>query len=245
MWFYFILAGMFVLMGVAVHVFKWYFLIAGYNTMPKEKKEKVDTKGLGRLMGVYSYLNGAVLFVMGIFYAAGIELSMTPVLVFFGVSTVYLIIRAQKYDGNVFDKDGRVRKGAGKQFIVPLAIIVVTLIAVAVLMIFSSQATKVTFLDEGLQVHGMYGETYAWSSIEEVTLLETLPNIERRTNGSALGPNLKGNFRTSEYGAVKLFVNRDNPPFILLQSNSNIAIFNLAQADETKDAYDKIVKRIE
>ena len=233
------------LMGVAVHVFKWYFLIAGYNTMPKDKKEKVDTKGLGRLMGVYSYLNGAILFVMGILYAAGIELSMTPALVFFGISTIFLIIRAQKYDGNVFDKEGRVRKGAGKQFIVPLAIIVVTLVAVAVLMIFSSQATKVTFLDEGLQVHGMYGEMYSWSAIEEATLLETLPKIEARTNGSAIGPNLRGNFRTSDYGAVKLFVNRNNPPFILLQSNGKIAIFNLAEADETKDAYDEIAKRIE
>lgn len=233
------------LMGVAVHVFKWYFLIAGYNTMPKDKKEKVDTKGLGRLMGVYSYLNGAILFVMGILYAAGIELSMTPALVFFGISTIFLIIRAQKYDGNVFDKEGRVRKGAGKQFIVPLAIIVVTLVAVAVLMIFSSQATKVTFLDEGLQVHGMYGEMYSWSAIEEATLLETLPKIEARTNGSAIGPNLRGNFRTSDYGAVKLFVNRNNPPFILLQSNGKIAIFNLTEADETKDAYDEIAKRIE
>ncbi len=238
MWFYFILAIMFVLMGVAVHVFKWYFLIAGYNTMSKERKEKVDTKGLARLMGIYSYLNGAVLFVMGILYAAGIELNMTPVHVFFGVSTVYLIIRAQKYDGNVVDKDGRVCKGAGKQFIVPLAIL-------AVLMLFSSQATEASFLDEGLQIHGMYGETYAWSAIEEATLLETLPKIEARTNGSAVGPNLKGNFRTTEYGAVKLFVNRNNPPFILLQSNGKITIFNLAEADETKDAYDKIGKRID
>lgn len=51
----------FIAMGLAVHVFKWYFLISGYNTMPKEKKANVNTEGLGRLMGIYSYVNGGVL----------------------------------------------------------------------------------------------------------------------------------------------------------------------------------------
>jgi hypothetical protein len=50
----------FILIGLAVHVFKWYFLISGYNTMSKEKKANVDTEGLGRLMGIYSYVNGGV-----------------------------------------------------------------------------------------------------------------------------------------------------------------------------------------
>ena len=62
------------------------------------------------------------------------------------------------------------------------------------LLFFSSQATKVTFLEEGLQIHGMYGEVYAWNSIEDVILMEELPTIVMRTNGSALGSNLKGYF---------------------------------------------------
>lgn len=53
MWFYFMIAGFFIAIGLAVYVFKWYFLIAGYNTMSKEKKVNVDTKSLGRLMGPY------------------------------------------------------------------------------------------------------------------------------------------------------------------------------------------------
>ena len=60
MWIYIIMAATFIFLGLAVHVFKWYFLIAGYNTMPKERKANVDTAGLGRAMGIYSYANGAV-----------------------------------------------------------------------------------------------------------------------------------------------------------------------------------------
>jgi len=64
----------------------------------------------------------------------------------------------------------------------------------------------VTFLEEGLQIHGMYGEVFEWDSIEDVILMEELPAIVMRTNGSALGSNLKGYFRTKEFGSVKLFV---------------------------------------
>ena len=60
MWIYSIIGVFFVAIGLAVHVCKWYFLIAGYNTMPREKKAKVNTEALGRLMGVYSYINGGV-----------------------------------------------------------------------------------------------------------------------------------------------------------------------------------------
>ncbi|NLK52885.1 MAG: DUF3784 domain-containing protein [Syntrophomonadaceae bacterium] len=243
MWIYFIIAASFILIGLAVHVFKWYFLIAGYNTMPKEKKEKVNTEALGRLMGFYSYANGFVFLVTGILYALDIKIGMTPAMVFLGVSTVYLLIKAQKYDGNLFDEKGKLRKGAGKELAIPLSILLVTFLVVAVIMFFSSQPTQVTFLEEGLQVHGMYGEIYAWESIEEIELLETLPNIEMRTNGSALGSHLKGNFRTTEFGAVKLFVNGKIPPFVYLASNGKTVIFNLEDSQKTEDTYEEILRR--
>ena len=241
MWIYFIIGVFFVAIGLAVHVCKWYFLISGYNTMSREKKANVNTKALGRLMGVYSYVNGGVFIAMGILYALGLKPGMTPVMVFFGVTTVYMLIKAQKYDGNIFDENGKLRKGAGKQLALPIGIIALTLIFVAVLLFFSSQATRVTFLEEGLQIHGMYGEVYAWDSIEEVVLMEELPAIVMRTNGSALGSNLKGHFRTEEFGSVKLFVNTEKPPFIYLHTIERISIFNMGTPDQTEATFDEIL----
>jgi uncharacterized membrane protein len=94
MWTCFIMAATFILIGIAVHGFKCYFLIAGYNTMPKEKKEKVNVTALGKLMGFYAYANGIVFLVMGILYALDIKISMTPAFIFFGISTIYLLIKA-------------------------------------------------------------------------------------------------------------------------------------------------------
>jgi hypothetical protein len=242
MWFYLIIGAFFIAIGLAVHVFKWHFLIAGYNTMSKEKKANVDIEGLGRLMGIYSYVNGGVLIVMGVLHALGLKPVLSPVVIIFGISTIYLLIRAQKYDGNIYDKSGKMIEGAWKQFVLPVGTVVVTLIFVVILMFFSSQETKVTFLEEGLQIHGMYGETYRWESIEEVRLIESLPNIELRTNGSALGSSLKGHFRTTEYGSVKLFVDTKKPPFILMQSNGRMVIFNLSDIEQT---YGRILIMVE
>jgi hypothetical protein len=54
---------------------------------------------------------------------------------------------------------------------------------------------------------------------------------------------LKGHYKTTEFGAVKLFVNANKPPFVYLQSNGKIAIFNLADTQKTEEAYEEILER--
>jgi len=244
MWFYIIIGVILVAMGFAVHVLKWYFLISGYNTMPKEKKENVNTEGLGRLIGIYSYINGGIFIVMGVLNALNIRISPTPAIVFFVLSTVVLLIKAQKYDGNVFDENGKLRKGAGKQFAMPAGISVVVLIGVAILMLISVQPAKVTFTDDGIRIHGMYGDTYTWDTIESVELREGLPTVLLRTNGSEVGSTLKGYFKTAEMGTVKMHVNTQCPPFIYLKSNERVIIFNMKNTDETREVFREIKEKM-
>lgn len=245
MWFYLLIGIFFIFMGLSVHVFKWYFLISGYNTMPKEKKANVDTVGLGRLMGIFGYFNGGVSLIMALLLAFGFKPIHTPAIVIFVISTVFLLIRAQRYDGNIYDQDGKFRKGAGKEFIIPAVIGVGTIVFVGVLLFFSSQSTKVTVFEEGLEIQGMYGDVYTWESIRDVELIDELPNIEMRTNGSALGSKLKGHFRTTEMGSVKLFVDASKPPFILLETDKGIVIFNSDSEVETREIYEKILEKRE
>lgn len=233
---------MFIVMGLAIHVFKMHFLIAGFNTMPKAKKENVDQEGLGRLMGYYSYANGAVFLIIGILNYFDIKISITPGIVFLAISTVYLLIKGQKFDKSIFDDDVKTRKGKKEKLITALTItgVTATLVAVSIIMVFSFKATKLTFSDDGLQIHGMYGETYTFEAIDEIKLIDNLPNIEKRTNGSALGTKLKGHFKVAELGSVKLFVHTNKSPFVFLKSNDKIVIFNLDDSAKTKEAYEQI-----
>ena len=243
MWIFFIIAIMFILLGLGIHIFKWYFLISGYNTMSKEKKAKVDIKSLGKLLGFYCYFNTIIFLILGITQALDIKAGMIIAFILFGLSTVYIMLKGPRYDGNIFDEKGKLLPGALKKAALPLIITVVSLVGVAVLLIYSVQPTQISILDEGLQIHGMYGELYSWESIEEAQLKEKLPKLEMRTNGAAVGSHLKGHFRTTEYGAVKLFVNSKVTPFLYLKSQGKVVIFNLPEAQETEAVYQKILQR--
>jgi len=242
MWINLITGAIFIILGLAVHVFKCYFLISGYNTMPKEKKAKVDVKSLAKLIGLYSYFNGIVFLLFGLLYSMGFEPGMGWPIFVMTISSVYLLIKAQKYDGNVFDESGKLRKGAGKKFGFLIAGIAVVLAATAVLLFLSAQPVDVTLQPDGIKVQGLYGEFYTWEEIREVQMLDELPRIEMRTNGSALGSHLKGHFRTTEYGGVKLFVDTQVPLFIYMKTDKGIVILNMASDLETSETYQTIVK---
>jgi len=244
MWYLILVGFLFIFLGLAVHVFKWYFLISGYNTMSKEKKANVDIKGLSRAMGIYSYINGILFILAGVLYTLGVKVVLVPAFVILGISTIYFLIRAQKYDGNIYDEYGRMRHGALKKITVPVGITIISLIFVAVLLFYSIQPTEITISDDGIKIHGMYGDFYTWDSIEKVELNENLPTIERRTNGSAVGSKLKGHFRTKELGPVKLFVDTEKPPFIYLVTNDRIIIFNMTNKDETSVIYREMLNKI-
>ncbi len=138
----------------------------------------------------------------------------------------------------------KMRKNSAKRFGGYSVFKVIILIGAAALMIISSLSAKVTFIDEGIKIHGMYGEVYRWETIDSVKLIEQLPTIERRTNGTALGSKLKGHFRTKEMGPVKLFADTRKPPFICIEADSKIAIFNLKDLEETMEVFEKLTERI-
>lgn len=137
----------------------------------------------------------------------------------------------------------KLRKDSSKQSGTYNVVKAIILVGVAVLMILSTMPAKVTILDEGVKIHGLYGEVCRWETIKSVKLLDQLPIIERRTNGSALGSKLKGHFRTKEMGPVKLFADSRKPPFICIETDSGIAIFNLKDLDETMKVFEEITER--
>lgn len=237
---YIVIGCLFIFMGLSIHVCKWYFLISGYNTMPKDKQANVDTEGLGRYMGIHFYINGGMFILTGIVQGLGYGFMNAPAIIMFLISTIYFLFRAQKYDGNVYDKNGKLIPSAWKQFIFPIGIIFAAIVFVAVLFYFSSKPTQVTLSNEGIQIHGMYGNEYSWESIESITIQEDLPTITLRTNGSAIGSSLKGNFLTEEYGPVTLFVDSTKSNFIYLKTKNKLVIFNLDQDDMTRKLFDEM-----
>lgn len=240
--FYILFGGIMLIMGLLVHKAKLYFLISGYNTYSSEKKENVDVESTAKLIGYYGYANAAVFFAAGVLEYLDVKIGMIPPIIFMVVSTMILLWKIQKYDGNVYDDNGQMKKSSKVQLLIVILILGGTFLFVGFMMFASSRDISVHIVDQGIEIEGMYGEAYEWSAMEELTLLSDLPDITLRTNGSAIGSKLKGHFRMNEFGAVKLFMDASVPPYIYFETNGKPVIFNLGDRVKTEEFYKKMME---
>lgn len=245
MWFYFLFGTIIIVMGLLVDKGKAYFLISGYNTYSKEKKKNVDVQAIAKYMGYYSYLNGFISYLAGILTAAGVQNLMVPVIVFFVISTGVLLVKLQKYDGNMFDEGGKLKSEGKKQLTVTGIITLLTVVFVGAVLFFSTRPTMVVPSEDSFEIKGMYGEVVHYKEINTVELLTDLPAITMRTNGSAVGPKLRGHFNTREYGAVKLFLDKSKPPYLYIETSKRRFVINFENAEKTTEFYETIVSKME
>jgi hypothetical protein len=118
-----------------------------------------------------------------------------------------------------------VRRGRWRR--VAMFAIVVLPIALVFLMIQASEKPpRVTMSHEGMKIGaGIYGVELPWSTVTDVTLEQALPRVVRRTNGYALGGTLRGHFRVAGLGPARLFVERDEPPFVRITTSTQGVIY--------------------
>ncbi len=239
-WYYLLMGITMLFMGVVVHKFKAYFLISGYNMYSKEEKTKVDIQAIGKLFGLFGYSNGVIFLSCAALTALGFSIPMGPSLVFLVISTVILMVMSQKYDYSRKDEEGKLSRKGRKERNLTLVILVITGIFMGSVFVFSVSTPKIVLNDAGIEIKGMYGDFYAWESLEKMELKQELPTITLRNNGSSLAGHLKGRFKTKEYGNVTLFVEKNIPVYIYMTIDSKVTIINLISADKTLALYQEM-----
>jgi hypothetical protein len=86
----------FILLGILIKYGKMYFLIAGYNTMSKAEKEKVDIKGIATVFRNAMFGMSAIM-LLGYFIAEKLKNPNLHSITFFGALMVgipYLLIQS-------------------------------------------------------------------------------------------------------------------------------------------------------
>ena len=243
MWLYAIIGLMLIALGLAVHVFKLYFLISGYNTMSVEKKANVDVRGMAKIMGIVLYFDGLLLILLSILQYSGIKLSSVPIFAVIVISFLFMLVFLQRYDGNLYDENHKLRKGALKQMLKPVSFTGLILIVVAGLMIWSTQPLEVILNETDFEIKGMYGDTFDYDRVENLERLTELPKILSRTNGAAIGAHLKGHFKLENLGSVTLFLNTDYKDYIYFEYEGKMFIFN-NPPENLDDIFDTLVEKV-
>ncbi len=88
-------ALLFIIIGAGVKYGKAYFLIAGYNTMPKEAKAKYDIEGIATVFW-NTFFGMALAMILGYFLSEWLDYSIIENITFFGsiiIGTAYLLIK--------------------------------------------------------------------------------------------------------------------------------------------------------
>ncbi|MBN1624198.1 MAG: hypothetical protein JXN10_08750 [Clostridia bacterium] len=125
-------------------------------------------------------------------------------------------------------------------------ITIVVLIVVGALMLFGWFGTKITAEDDLLRITGLHGHKIPYSEIEAVEIIDRLPTITARTGGYSLGGKRLGNFTTAEYGAVKLYLQNGEKPFIFITGTDGKLFFmNTANPGETNRLYEDILNKMD
>lgn len=214
-------------------------LIAGYNTMPKEMKEKVDIEGMSTFMRNGLIIIGATIIVgYHLFALTGMTtmaelMKLIPLM----AGVVIMVTGAQRYDHN--ERSPGKKKPA-------LVITGVVVVLVGGLLSYGSLPSKAIVTGSTVRFTGMYGFTMNIADIKEVALTDRRPGIMLRTNGFNLGTINKGYFKLREHGKTRLLLHSDKPPFLMLSDkDGKLTIINYRDASETEQVYEKIRSLIE
>lgn len=234
-----LLAIVFAFLGWGIHRKKWYFLISGYNTMSKEEQAEVNVEGLGKAIGIMCYILAVALVALGVFVHFNLWELLWIVTILMIVIPIFFVIYSRRFYPNGVGKTGLGKNS--KMNKVSAIITIVTLIVVAVVMYFSFQSTKFKVTTDHFDVSGVYGDQMAWKEIEDITLSNELPAIGARTNGSAVGSKLKGNFKLKNGEQVKLFLDKQVNQYITFTWKGKKYIINEPSKEETKRLYEEML----
>lgn len=124
--------------------------------------------------------------------------------------------------------------------VVALAV-VVPLAAFAVKSDYTSPV--LTIADEGLvQInYTPYDFRFSLDEALEITLEDTVPT-GFRTGGTATSAYARGSFSLHSLGKAKLYVYKNNPPYIVIKLPDLYVIYNEKEADQTKAVYEELIE---
>lgn len=230
--------SIFFILGITIKYFKWYSLIAGYNTMNKEEKMNVDIEKIGRIIGNLFFVLAIVqimLCILNYFNMVFLVILLNIASIFIVVISIMLL--SQKYDKNQrnFSKTG---------IIAILIFFAIVMLLVYLLLAKINQPTKIIINDTNIKIEGIHGQTIPINSISRVTLQEEIPKILSKKNGCDLGSKLKGSFVLKDIGVAKLFIDKNKPPFIVIKQGNNYIILNFENRYETEAKFKQIYEKL-
>lgn len=235
----YIISIIFFLLGLAMKVFKWDFLIAGYNTMSKEKKENVDKEGLCKATGNFLMIVALLLLINAVTGSYGYRfISLISMLLIFPLTIVF-IVAAQKYDHNEKTKSNKLEIKIGIGFTVFFMVILF------IMFMYGAQDPRVDISKEKIRISGMYSASIDVNKILDISIKDEMPNTSKKVNGFDLGYIMRGDFTLEGMGKARIYIHENKPPFVIINTEDHFYIINYKESKKTQKLYEELNSIIE
>lgn len=222
-------------------------MINPYGNMSPERKALVDINGLKWSCAIIMTVAGGLLLFTALLSfikviseeASGLLLTV----VCMGM-VVSLLIAMRRHNGWGRDNAGVLSPESKKMKYSKLTWVIVglSIVFVVVVLIFANKTPRIEVGEEIISISGMYGRDIPLSKILSVELLEDMPPISMRTNGSSTGKYNKGHFRLKNGENCLLFI-RNQAPYIELRTSEDLYYINGDTKEETLGIFSKIEEK--
>ena len=223
-------------------------MINPYGSMSDERKALVDIEGLKRATAIILTIMGSLVIVADVLHVFNVIDVEVASWLFSGsilVMIVPIIIAMKKYNGFGRDKTGEGVYGPRLEKAPKIALVTLglTMAFVVVIIAMSSRPQQIMVGEDSVKISGMYGREIPVADIVSVELLEKLPHIKMRTNGSSTGRYSKGHFLLENGEKCMLFVRHKMPPYIEIRTSHNLYYLNGATEGETMRLFEALKEK--
>lgn len=216
------------------------YLLSGYNTMSEEDKKKFDIKGYIPYFKKFHIFLGISLCCISliIYYFidvdySGLFLGCYPIICY-----TYFIWRSNKLYS---------QSQTTKQKIIIYSVIIGLFLLLGLIFYGFNESLKDNELNltaTKIEITGAYGMELSKKDIKSITLVNQLPPIAHKTNGFALENIKKGYFRTQTGEKVKLLLNSNQKPILLIETKDHEKIYYSAKTESNRILYQTLKKAL-
>jgi hypothetical protein len=143
-------------------------------------------------------------------------------------------------DANGVDTSPRSHPKGWVLALIPLSV----LTTVALVSSLPLTAPQVTVTPTSLVIEGAQRESFALADIHSASIEDSLPPL-RKSFGMNTGRTLRGRFTHPQLGEGRVWVRRNEPPYILARTREGFLLLNLNDPESTRAVYAELSKRLE
>lgn len=226
------------LLGLYIKKGKGLMLIAGYNTMSKEEREKVDREALSKAVGNLIIRMAVGLVLIGITVYFKVYWAMVILVVIIIIDSCVTMVRTSR----MVTKS----RSSNIGLIVVIALVVIVMVVVGMMYYSGEKDPVITIRDNQIQIDAMYGLDISFSSVNGVALIEQpindiAPKMRRDNGYEGFGGTLRGHFSAENIGEFMLFVKADSSPTIWIERNEDEDIYlSFSDSAKTEELFNEL-----